>query len=167
MLFQVLKRLCCFVSKCDKVNRKYLCCQYKLNSMFWSSRNSHNLGQTTIYVEICCLCSLQLNLARKCACSFVVDKVVIMDLFCFDITEKNFKSNIDLIPRFLDGCIGYCCTAQLTIWLTWFLMNPYECFLSIAILSRSSQTRFAVNEFVVNEFSGVFFIFFNGFFCLS
>ena len=46
-------------------------------------------------------------------------------------------------------------------------MNPHECFLSIAILSGSSQTRFAVNEFVVNEFSGVFFTFFNGFFCLS
>ena len=38
-----------------------------------------------------------------------------MDLFCFDIAENVFESNIDLILRFLDGCIGYCCTAQLKI----------------------------------------------------
>ena len=44
----------------------------------------------------------------------MLTKVVNMDLFCFDITERIFESNTDLILRFLDGCISYCCTAQLT-----------------------------------------------------
>ena len=44
----------------------------------------------------------------------LLTKVVNVDSFCFDITEKIFESNIDLILRFLDGCISYCCTAQLT-----------------------------------------------------
>ena len=55
----------------------------------------------------------------------LLTKVVIMDLFCFDITEIFFESNIDLILRFLGGCIDYCCTAQLTIWLIWFLCICY------------------------------------------
>ena len=38
-----------------------------------------------------------------------------MDLFYFDITENVFKSNIDLILRFLDGYIGYCCAAKLLV----------------------------------------------------
>ena len=45
----------------------------------------------------------------------LLKKVVIMDLFGFDITGNFCDSSIDLILRFLDGCIGYCCTAQLTI----------------------------------------------------
>ena len=105
---------------CGQVNRTYLCGQYKLNSMFCSSHNKHILGQRTIYVKICCPCSLQVNLSRKYVCSFLVDKssnygFVLFQLWICSITENCFGSNIDLILRFLYGCIGYCCTAQLTI----------------------------------------------------
>ena len=45
----------------------------------------------------------------------LLTKVVIMDFLSFDITKNLFKRNIDLILRFLDGCMGYCGIAQMTV----------------------------------------------------
>ena len=70
-------------------------------------------------------------------------KIVIIGLLCFDITEYFFESNVDLILRFLDVCIGYCCTVPTDdlidlVTLYWLLWNcstddmidlvPYESF---------------------------------------
>ena len=106
-----------------------------------------------------------------------------MDLLCFDITENFFESNI----WFLDGCVGYCCTAPLTVWLIWFLcvgycgtaqltiwltrflMNLFDFlfFLTIAILSRSSQTRFVCRDVLLSlNFLGSFSFFAMGSFCV-
>ena len=118
----------------------------------------------------------------------LLTKVVIIDLFCFDIAENVFESNIDLILRFLDGCIGYCCTAQRKIWLIWFLCIGYcgtaqltidwpgslwifsiFCFFFNSYSFEIITGLFCLQRcFVVIEFSGVFFNFLNGFLlCLS
>ena len=169
VFFQVLKPFCCFLPNVRQSEQNNPSRQYKLNSMFWYCHSKHTLGETTIHVDTYWVCSLQLNLARKYVCSFVVTKVVIIDLFCFDITENFFETNMDLILWFIAGCIGYCCTAQLTIWLTLFLMSISNILFFINSYSFWIFTNsFCLQRcFVVIEFSGVFFIFFNGFFCLS
>ena len=87
-----------------------------------------------------------------------------MDLFCFDINKNFLERNIDLILRFPDDYMGYYGIAQMTFWLTWFLMNLFD----LLFFINSYSLYFFTNLFgfqrcvILIEFSGVFSIFFIG-----
>ena len=118
------------------------------------------------------------------AASFLT-KVVIMDFFCFDITENIFVSNIDLIdylmvvsiivalPNWRFDWSGSFVSVTVVMlnwrfdWLRiWFLMNLFKFFLSIAVLSRSSQTRFDCRDVLLSLNFLESFSFFSMVFCV-
>ena len=79
--------------------------------MFWSSTISILWVKQPFMLKLVALAHCSYNLRGNMSAASLLTKVVIKDLFGFDITENVFESNIDLIL----GCIGCRCTAQLTI----------------------------------------------------
>ena len=113
--------------KCQKVNRTYLCHQYKLNTKFGLLTIRNTLGQTTIYVGNCCPCSLQLNLARKYICSFAVDKSSNCLFALFRHHWKFFweqSVSYSLIPLRFHQLLLYCITDNLIDLV--LPMNPFD-----------------------------------------